>query len=193
MSIVAIYDDRQLGPVKDSNIFCTQSEMLTILSKTNHKYGGIVSLTIALEVERLVWQHWNGNVSPVCHSYQAPCKYFASHLDHVYRLQDEDPTWLNTTTNFRSGAFSQSDVEVLCKHDIVSVPLDPQLSLQQQQFRDGICVDPRFQGQNPRFLASSHAVLSQLGNLFLRLQSHSCSVSQILFSLWNFSLEIGSW
>src|SRR3990167_8052273 len=96
VSVVAVYDVCQLGPVKDSNIFCSLSEFEVILSKSRRTYGGIVSQQVARSVEKLVWNEFGsltGSGEKTRHNCQAPRAYFASDLVKIYRNQDEDGIW----------------------------------------------------------------------------------------------------
>ena len=169
VSVVAVYDVCQLGPVKDSNIFCSLREFEIILSKSHRAYGGIISQQVARSVEKLVWNEFGsptGSSEKTRHNYQAPRVYFAANLVKIYRNQDEDGIWPTVTENLRGGSFSQSDMNSVSVRDICFGGNDNASKSKQEAFRNTVCHNDRFRGQKPLFLASSHAALAGLSNLF---------------------------
>src|SRR3990167_3106275 len=169
VSVVAVYGVCQLGPVKDSNIFCSLREFEIILSKSHRTYGGVVSLQEARRVEKLVWNEFGsltGSGKKTRHNYQAPRAYFASDLVKIYRNQDEDGIWSTVTENLRGGTFSHSDMNFVSARDICFGGNDNASKSKQEAFLNNVCDNDCFHGQKSLFLASSHAALAGLSNLF---------------------------
>src|SRR3990167_7726699 len=140
-----------------------------ILSKSRCAYGGIVSQQVARSVEKLVWSEFGsltGSGEKTRHNYQAPRAYFASDLVKIYRNQDEDGIWSTVTENLRGGTFSHSDMNSVSACDICFGGNDNASKSKQEAFRNIVCDGDRFRGQKPLFLASSHAALAGLSNLF---------------------------
>lgn len=82
------------------------------------------------------------------------------------KARESQGKYANVSENFRGGNFSQSDMNSVLVRDICFGGNDNASKPKQETFRNTMCDDDHFHGQKPLFLASSHAALAGLSNLF---------------------------